>query len=202
MCVMFPKYINIRRGCIVAAIISAWVLVPWKILSSADTFLAFMGGYSVFLAPMAGIMASDYWLVKRRKIDVPALYDPYGRYRYWYGINWQGLVAFLVPISPLLPGLANSINETAISTGTKNLYSFDWIFGFVVSIVLYTSLSWIFPHKDALIPHTIYTIETIEGKAGSPERDVEGESQGIHEKKPDKNKGFGNVDAVDSGKDF
>jgi len=201
MCVLFPKYINIRRGCIIAAIISAWVMVPWKILSSADTFLAFMGGYAVFLAPMAGIMAADYWLVKKRKLDVPALYDPYGRYRYWYGVNWQGFVAFVVPVATLLPGLANSINQTAISQGAKNLYTFDWLFGFVVSIFLYTSLSWIFPHKEALVPHTIYSLEVVEGRAASPDRDVEGESQGVHEKDHDAKKGFGNVDAVDIGRE-
>lgn len=80
------------------------VLVPWKILDSADTFLSFMGGYSVFLAPMAGIIASDFWLVKRQHIDVPALYDPHGRYRYFHGVNWQGFVAFIVAVCPLLPG--------------------------------------------------------------------------------------------------
>lgn len=202
MCVLFPRYINIRRGCIVAAVISAWVLVPWKILNSADTFLSFMGGYSVFLAPMAGIMAADYWLVKKRHIDVPGLYDPYGRYRYWYGINWQGLVAFIVPVSPLLPGLANSINGANIGSGMVHLYSFDWLFGFVVSIVLYTSLSKIFPHKEALLTHSIYDLEVVEGKASSSDRDVEHESMTIHDKNPDSKKAFGNVDAVDLGKDF
>jgi len=54
LCVMAPKYINIRRGCIISAVVSCWVMVPWKILSDAETFLSFMSGYSVFLAPMAG----------------------------------------------------------------------------------------------------------------------------------------------------
>ena len=69
--VLFPRWLNIKRGCIIAAIIAGWILVPWKILSSADTFLAFMGGYAVFLGPMAGIMASDYWLIKKQQYDVP-----------------------------------------------------------------------------------------------------------------------------------
>jgi NCS1 family nucleobase:cation symporter-1 len=30
------------------------------------------------MAPIAGIMLTDYWFVKERKIDVPALYDPEG----------------------------------------------------------------------------------------------------------------------------
>lgn len=200
--VLCPKYINIKRGCIVASIISGWAIVPWKILASASTFLSFMGGYAMFLGPISGIMASDYWLVKKRKINVPSLYDPHGIYRYWYGINWRAAVAFIVPVSPLLPGLANSINATNISAGAKHLYSFDWLFGFVVSIILYTSLSLIFPHKESLAPHTVYSLDTIEGKSTSPDRDVELESYGVHEKSHDDGhrKVFGNVDAVEVGK--
>jgi NCS1 family nucleobase:cation symporter-1 len=155
--VLFPKYVNIQRGCIIAAIVGGWVIVPWKILNSATTFLSFMGGYAVFLAPMAGIIASDYWLVKRQNIDVPALYDPHGRYRYDFGVNWRAFVAFFVAVGPLLPGLAQSIQpKTKISEGTKHLYSFDWLFGFVVSIFLYTILSKIFPAKESLMNTTIF----------------------------------------------
>lgn len=94
--VLFPKYVNIRRGCLIAAVIAGWVMVPWKILGSASTFLNFMGGYALFLAPIAGILASDFWLVKNQHIDVPALYDPAGRYSYTWGINWRAAVAFLI----------------------------------------------------------------------------------------------------------
>lgn len=195
--VLFPRYINIKRGCIIAAIIGGWVIVPWKILSSAETFLAFMGGYAVFLGPIAGIIAADYWIIKKRHIDVPALYDPYGRYRYWYGINWQALVAFLFAIGPNLPGLANAINnKSSISAGAKHLYSFDWLYGFVVSIFLYTTLHKIFPATESLVPHTIDGLEVLEGKnANSP--DVEAR---MHNS--DNEKDTVNVDAVDPAKVF
>ncbi|KAH0142528.1 uridine permease-like protein Fui1, partial [Aureobasidium melanogenum] len=183
LCVMAPKYINIRRGCFIAAVVSCWVMVPWKILKNAQTFLAFMSGYSVFLAPMAGILAADYWLVKRRHIDVPALYDPHGRYRYIYGVNWQGLVAFLIAVCPNLPGLANSINTSSISAGAKHLYSFDWLYGFVSSIFVYTVLSKLFPAKESLIPRSIYSLEILEGEDMSSDRDVEGESKDAFEMK-------------------
>lgn len=100
---------------------------------------------------MAGIIASDYWIVKRRKIDVPALCryhcfeshgvtltntdDPHGRYRYFHGVNWQGLLAFLLAVGPNLPGLAYSINKGShITEGAKHLYSFDWLYGFGESL--------------------------------------------------------------------
>jgi nucleobase:cation symporter-1, NCS1 family len=44
--VLFPRFVDIKRGCVIAAVVGGWVLVPWKILSSAMTFLAFMGGYA------------------------------------------------------------------------------------------------------------------------------------------------------------
>jgi NCS1 family nucleobase:cation symporter-1 len=68
--------VNIKRGCMIAAVIAGWVLVPWKILSSAETFLAFMGGYAVFLAPISGILAADFWLVKKGHYDIPGKSDP------------------------------------------------------------------------------------------------------------------------------
>lgn len=69
-------------------------------------------------------------------------------------------MAFLVPVAPLLPGLAFSINgypAVKINEGAQHLYSFNWLFGFVVSICLYTALSWAFPAKEALVPETIWT---------------------------------------------
>jgi len=55
MTVLFPQYINIRRGQIICALIGSWVLCPWEILSSAPGFLSFMAGYTVFLGPFTGM---------------------------------------------------------------------------------------------------------------------------------------------------
>lgn len=55
-----PKYINIRRGQLLAAVIGSWAFVPWKILASAPKFLAFLGGYTIFLGPMTSILMTEY----------------------------------------------------------------------------------------------------------------------------------------------
>lgn len=85
-------------------ITAGWIMVPWKIVYSAASLLNFMTGLAVFLCPIAAIMATDYWLVKHRRIDVPGLYRRYGRYRYRYGINWRAAAAMLVSLVPNLPG--------------------------------------------------------------------------------------------------
>ena len=59
MTVLFPRYINIRRGQAICAILGGWALAPWEILASAQGFLSFMNGYTVFLGPFAGIMVAD-----------------------------------------------------------------------------------------------------------------------------------------------
>jgi nucleobase:cation symporter-1, NCS1 family len=184
--VLFPRYLNIRRGCIVAAIIGCWGFVPWRIVASATNFLTFMGGYAIFLAPIAGILCSDYWVVKKKKVDLPALYDPHGRYRYWYGINWRALISLLISLGPNLPGLVNAVGGTTggshihITTGAQHLYSFDWLFGFVMSVFTYSSLSVLFPDQSVLVNHPILTLDELdsksvnldEGKAFAPEQVV------------------------------
>lgn len=59
MTVLFPKYINIRRGQVITAIVGPWAFVPWEIVTTAQGFLSFMNGYTVFLGPFAGIMVAD-----------------------------------------------------------------------------------------------------------------------------------------------
>lgn len=79
---------------------------------SAESLLNFMVGLAVFLCPIASIMATDYWLVKKRNIDIPGLYRRHGRYRYKHGINWRAVAALLSSLVPNLPGLASSVNKS------------------------------------------------------------------------------------------
>lgn len=142
---------------------------------------------------MAGIIASDYWLVKKQHIDVPALYNPHGRYRYHAsGINWRAMVAFLCAVVPNLPGLAHSINaNSVIGTGLTHLYTFDWLYGFVSSIVVYTATSLIFPAKNALVSSTVYGFDP-DHFGANPElerSDRRGSTGSL--------KGFGNYGGVD-----
>lgn len=102
-------------------------------------FLNFMSAYAIFMAPMAGTLTADYWLIKSRKHDVPALYDPHGIYRFGWGGNWRALAMTLLVICPLLPGLGWKVTpqNVQISVGLQHLFDFNWLYGFLLSIVLY-----------------------------------------------------------------
>lgn len=153
-----PKWFNIRRGVVLVSFIGGWALCPWIIVSSAAAFLNFMSAYAIFMAPIAGILVCDYWIVKRRRYDVPALYDPEGIYRYGrWGVNWRALITTLVVIVPLLPALAKKVTpqNVRISQGLVNLFTFNWLYGFFVALVMYYVLNYFWPDETTLIPSVV-----------------------------------------------
>jgi len=164
---LFPKYLNIRRSAVLITITGAWIMVPWKIVTSAASLLNFMGSLGVFLAPIAAILASDYWLVKRRHVDIPGLYRPHGRYSYGStaGFNWRALIAMLVSLGPNMPGLCAAVNPSLNIGGAQYIADISYIYGFTSAFVTYAALSWAFPAKGTLIATTIWddSAESIEG---------------------------------------
>ncbi|ORY84069.1 NCS1 nucleoside transporter family [Leucosporidium creatinivorum] len=148
---LFPRYINITRGQIITALIGGWAMVPWLVLSSALSFLNFMSGYSVIMAPMAAILSVDYWLVKKRAYHVPELYDPRGIYRYEAGFNWRAVVTVIACIAPNLPGLINAVNPDIDVGNISWYYAPGFITGYVPACVLYVALNFFFPHFPTLL---------------------------------------------------
>ncbi|KAK1753665.1 allantoin permease [Echria macrotheca] len=156
---LFPKYINIRRGVILATITAAWIMQPWKIIHSAQSLLAFMAGLGIFLAPIAALLSADYWVVNRQRYDVPGLYRAHGRYRYnKYGTNWRAVIAFLVSVCPNLPGMAASVNPAIGPTigNADKVYFMFYFWGYTSAFVVYSALNYFWPHPETKIPAAIY----------------------------------------------
>ncbi|KAH7379953.1 permease for cytosine/purines, uracil, thiamine, allantoin-domain-containing protein [Cadophora sp. MPI-SDFR-AT-0126] len=173
-----PKYINIRRGAIITTVTAGWIMVPWKIISSAQSLLTFMSGLSIFLAPIAAMLAADYWIVKSRKIDVPGLYRRHGRYRYnSAGTNWRAAITFAVSLGPNLPGMAKAVNsDIKINAGIEHIWDMNYLWGFSSAFVLYVGLSKAFPAEETLLEGMIWDDSAQEGiEVGSSGDDREGE---------------------------
>jgi NCS1 family nucleobase:cation symporter-1 len=64
----------------------------------------------VFLAPVATILATDFFIIRRGKIDVRELYNQHGIYSYSYGVNWRAFAAWICALAPNLPAFAHAIN--------------------------------------------------------------------------------------------
>ena len=94
---LMPRKLNFRRAALVSAVIG-FVILPWNLYDSPIVILYFLGGLGAFLGPLFGIVMADYWLLRKQKVDVPALYtyDSAGPYHYRNGINPNAIKA-LVP---------------------------------------------------------------------------------------------------------
>lgn len=117
---LFPHYINIRRGAIIT-FVAAWIVQPWQLINRAATFITVLSSFAVFLSPIMGIMATDYYLLRRRKIRLSHLYRTHDtQYWYWHGINWRALPAWLCGWAPTVGGLIVTTNGS--TNAPKALY--------------------------------------------------------------------------------
>lgn len=184
---LFPRYVNIRRGQLLCALL-CWALVPWKILASAGSFLNFMSAYAIFLGPIAAIMLFDFWVVHKRRYDTRALYNPAGIYRYNGGlVNWRAVVAFLVGVAPSLPGFVNGINSNIDVGVGVHPYQIGWLIGFCGTAAVYTALSLWLPAKDTFIDTAVGLDEIYAEQEGSLDvQELNGGGEGLEEGVPEK----------------
>jgi NCS1 family nucleobase:cation symporter-1 len=143
----FPTWINARRGAYVCCIISI-AATPWNIQYSAASFSAFLGGYAMFLGPIAGIMVSDFWVLRNRHLSLPSLYRNTGIYTFFHGFNLRAFVTFICAISPNLAGLAKATGGRIVPKGATYIYSLSWLVGTLVALVVYTALGKIWPMEE------------------------------------------------------
>ena len=105
---------------LIAGLIGVCVM-PWKILDQLYTYLGYFGS---FLSALAGIMICDYYVIRHRRLNVQDLYKKDGQYRYHGGINWCGIIAWI------------------LGTVAANLFSdYGYLFGFPTGFVVYLILT-------------------------------------------------------------
>jgi NCS1 family nucleobase:cation symporter-1 len=117
------------------------LIMPWKILESTHGYIfTWLGGYGSLLAPIAGVMMVDYWLLRRACLDVSSLYDRQGRYTYPSGWNMVALAAFALGVAPNLPGFLKAAAPdlfAGIGAPWTTIYSYAWFVGVGVSSLTY-----------------------------------------------------------------
>jgi nucleobase:cation symporter-1, NCS1 family len=104
--------------------------------ASADfltNFRNFILALLMVFTPWSAINLIDYYLISRERVDVPALYDPAGRYGRW---NVVALVSFAVGIVVQIPFLAQTLYTGPL---TKALGGADisWLVGLVVTAAVF-----------------------------------------------------------------
>lgn len=132
-----PRLISFKTGGIITGVLGI-LIMPWKLLASADSYIfEWLVGYSALLGPIAGIMIADYWILRRRELDVPDLYRVRGRYA---GVNWVAIVALAVGIAPNVPGFLRSVKVLPNALPLwEALYPYAWFTGFAIAALVYVA---------------------------------------------------------------
>lgn len=158
MCSLAPKHVNIKRGQLVAVTVGVWAFVPWKILASAENFLAFMSSYSIVLAPIAMLMVIDFYIIKKKKFNIYEMYKPHGIYRYTKGWNWRAYVALICAIGPNLPGMVHAIDPKRNIGNAKYIYMVSNLVAYAIVIPIYLLLNRFWPANEAIIDEAVHDI--------------------------------------------
>ncbi|THV04897.1 NCS1 nucleoside transporter family [Dendrothele bispora CBS 962.96] len=146
--ILFPEFVQ-HSSCCVSCAFSDFSRVIWMIQNSAASFTSFLGGYSIFLGPICGVMLADNFILRHGKLELAQLYWK-GAGDYWYtaGFNWRALVSFSLALIPNLPGFAGKVNTGLdIPVSAVYLFSVVWPLGVIVSGGLYLLLSFAFPSR-------------------------------------------------------
>ncbi|TXS34181.1 purine-cytosine permease family protein [Streptomyces sp. gb1(2016)] len=118
-------------------------------LTSFKDFLLFL---LTFFTPWSAINLVDYYLISRERYDIPALFDPRGRYGAW---RWDALLVYGVGVLAQLPFLVTHFytGPLAAPLGGADI---SWIVGLAVPAALY----WLLARRDTShIPEeTRYTL--------------------------------------------
>ncbi len=128
-----PRFISFRTGGLITGVIGV-LLMPWKLLANANSYVfGWLVGSSALLGPVAGVMIADYYIIRKRRLQVDALYIRGGVYEYTGGINYRAIAALALGAGAALVGLA--------VPALRWLYDYAWFTGFAISSISYCALS-------------------------------------------------------------
>ena len=144
-----PRRISFRAGGFITGVIGI-VMMPWKLVADPTGYIfTWLVGYSALLGPVGGIMIADYFVLRRRVLDVPALYDPDGCYRYSGGWSIAAIAAFAVAVVPSVPGFLAQvgwIDPASVPSLLAGVYGYAWFAGFAIAFVAYLILRKLAPN--------------------------------------------------------
>ena len=133
---VFPRTIDFKKGGYIAAGIALvlYPFAPWE-----GNAASFVGAIGATMGPLLGVILVDYYLVAKGEVDVQALYDENGRYRYQGGWNVAALIAAAIGalFSSILP------NFTTVLPSWWGIYG--WFFGVAIGGGSYLLLSRVMP---------------------------------------------------------
>jgi NCS1 family nucleobase:cation symporter-1 len=145
-----PRHISFRLGGLITGVIGV-LMMPWKLVADPSGYIfTWLIGYSALLGPIGGIMIADYFVYRRKKLDLSGLYQSDGPYRFAGGFSIVALVALLAGALPALPGFLatiKAIDGAGVPKFLLSLYDYAWFVGFGIAFTLYLILRRLAPNS-------------------------------------------------------
>lgn len=140
---LWPKRISFRIGGFITGLIGI-AMQPWKLVADpSHYFEQWLIAYSSLLGAVGGVLIADYFVVRRKQLDLAGLYKKDGPYWYAAGFNPLALVAIALGIAPCGPGFLAAVSSSWQATVPKfwtDLYHYAWFISFGISFVVYVVL--------------------------------------------------------------
>jgi NCS1 family nucleobase:cation symporter-1 len=96
------------------------------------------------MGAIGGIMICDYFLLRKKQLNLAALFKTDGVYSYSNGYNWRAIVALIAAIAPVIPGFFRAATTPGGQVADANifdtLYIYAWFVTFAIGFVLYLIL--------------------------------------------------------------
>ena len=125
-----PGRISFKMGAMITAVIGI-LMMPWKLYNDAAAYIfTWLIGYGALLGPVGGIMIADYFLIRRTRLDVDALFRRGGAYEYHNGVNWVAMTALAIGVAPSVPGFLAALHLIEVSPFWSGIYNWAWFVGF------------------------------------------------------------------------
>lgn len=126
-----PRWISFRTGGLITGVLGL-MAQPWKLMASHTNYIGWLVSYSGLLGPVAGIMVTDYFFLRKTELDLQGLYQRDGVYQYNSGFNLKAVTALLCGVFAAFIGL--------VVPPLRPLYDYAWFVGCFVSAGLYMLL--------------------------------------------------------------
>ena len=124
-----PRWISFRTGGLITGLIGI-AMQPWRLLADPKGYIfTWLVGYSGGLGSIAGVLIADYWIVRRRELNLADLYLRGGEYGGW---SLPAVVATLAGCALAWGGL--------VFAPMRPLYDYAWFVGFFAAGLLYLAL--------------------------------------------------------------
>jgi NCS1 family nucleobase:cation symporter-1 len=122
------------------------LIQPWKLVADPTGYIfTWLVAYSALLGAVGGVLIADYYLVRRTRLDLAALYRAGGQYWFVGGVNPRAVTALALGIAPCVPGFLAAVGRVGVPDVWVELYYYAWFLSFVIALATYVVFTKLWP---------------------------------------------------------